>query len=98
MRCSKFAVLLTLVLLSISGLTLSAFATVSHPVNPRRRARHLQAVASSHHSSSLRTRQARAERVPARYRTRRGARSAHGAALIAAHRHAAPVAPVKAEV
>ena len=97
MRCSKFAVLLALVLLWISGLTLSAFATVSHPVSPRRRARHLQGVASSHHSSSRSsgTRQARAERVPARYRRRHGA---HGAALIAAHRHAAPVTPAKAEV
>jgi hypothetical protein len=95
MRCSRSAVVLALVLLSFGGLTLSAFATVSRPEASRRRARHLQAVASSHRRVSTRH---SSGAVPSRMARRRPARSGHRALAIATRRRHARIAPQKAEV
>jgi hypothetical protein len=88
MRYFYSVVLPTLVLLLVGGSTLSAFALVSHSQASHRRAHPSRAVASSHRPSAHR----RAVATSRSYRRR------HGAALIAAHRHAAPVAPQKEEV
>ncbi|MBB6145941.1 hypothetical protein HNQ77_003911 [Silvibacterium bohemicum] len=97
MRSFRLIAVSALVVL-LSGLAPLALATVSHPETYHRHARHLQAASSARHAGT----RSRSRRPASVCRTRqqlpvRGSRR-RGAALIAAHRHAAPIAPQKIEV
>jgi hypothetical protein len=88
MRYFRSLFLPALLLLLVGGQARSAFATIAHRATLHRRAKHLQSTAS------LRT-----SGTPATAKSSSGHRGRrHGAALIAAHRHPARVAPQRENV
>jgi hypothetical protein len=96
MRCFPIAVVLALVLPFAGGPSLSALATISHAPAAHRRARRLEAVASSRHRTGHNA--AHGGRTPASVSSVRSGRRSRVVALRAAHRRHTRIAPQKAEV